>query len=47
MEHLSEFDMLIHYIRGEDNTIAGALSYLPPDPSKILTKDVDVADSPL
>jgi hypothetical protein len=39
--------MSIHYICGEDNTIADALSHLPPDPSEILTEDVDVTDAPL
>ena len=45
MEHLSQFDMSIHYIRGEDNTVADALSRLPPDDSEIATEDIDVADS--
>jgi hypothetical protein len=45
MEHLSEFDMSIHYICGEDNTVADALSRLPPDDSEIATEDIDVADS--
>jgi hypothetical protein len=50
MEHLSQFDMSIHYIRGEDNTVADTLSRLPPDIpdlSEGATEDVDVADSPL
>jgi hypothetical protein len=47
MEHLSQFDMSIHYICGEDNTVANVLSHLPPDASEILTEDVDGADSPL
>jgi hypothetical protein len=47
MEHLFQFDMSIHYIHGEDNTVADALSRLPPDHSEILTKDVDVTDAPL
>jgi hypothetical protein len=47
MEHLSQFDMSIHYIRSEDNTVADAPPCLPPDASETLTEDVDVADSPL
>ena len=30
-EFLSQYDMMITYIRGEDNTVADALSHLPPD----------------
>jgi len=30
-EFLSPYDMTIIYIRGEDNTVADALSQLPPD----------------
>jgi hypothetical protein len=47
MEHLSQFDMSIHYIRGEDNTVADALSRLPADACESVSEDVDVADSPL
>jgi hypothetical protein len=47
MEHLSQFDMSIHYICGEDNTVADALSRLPADACEIVGKDVDVADSSL
>jgi hypothetical protein len=47
MEHLSQFDMSIHYICGEDNTVADALSRLPPDSNEVAPEDVDVADSPL
>lgn len=32
LEELSQFDMTISYIRGEDNTVADALSRLPDDP---------------
>jgi hypothetical protein len=46
MEHLSQFDMSIHYIWGEDNMVADALSRLPPDNSEVSTEDIDVADSP-
>jgi hypothetical protein len=46
MEHLSQFDMSIHYIRGEDNTMADALSRLPADTCEVVDEDVDVADSP-
>jgi RNase H-like domain found in reverse transcriptase len=47
MEHLSQFDMTIHYIRGEDNTDADALSRMPADTPDELAEDVDVANSPL
>jgi hypothetical protein len=47
MEHLSQFDMTIHYIHGEDNTVADALSHLPDDPCEGEPEDVDVADLPL
>jgi hypothetical protein len=47
MEHLSQFDMSIHYIRGEDNTVADALSHLPMDACETVSDDVDVADPPL
>jgi len=47
MEHLSQFDMNIHYIHGEDNTVADALSCLPEDPSETVSEDVDVSDSPV
>jgi hypothetical protein len=47
MEHLSQFDMTIHYIRGEDNTVADALSRLPCDPHEEEPEDVDIADSPV
>ena len=47
MEHLSKFDMTIHYIHGEDNTVADALSHLPDEPCEELMEDVDVADPPL
>jgi hypothetical protein len=47
MEHLSQFDMSIHYIRGEDNTVADALSRLPLDNAEDAPDDIDVADSPL
>lgn len=44
MEYLSQFDMMIIYIRGEDNTIANALSRMPETPSTNEMEDVDVAD---
>ena len=47
MEHLSQFDMSIHYIRGEDNTVADALSRLPLDSNEDAPEDIDIADSPL
>jgi hypothetical protein len=47
MEHLSRFDMSIHYIRREDNTVADALSRLPADACESVSEDVDIADSPL
>jgi len=47
MEHLSQFDITIHYIRGEDNTVADTLSQLPDDPCEKEPEDVDVADSPV
>jgi hypothetical protein len=47
MEHLSQFDMSIHYICGEDNTVADALSWLPLDNAEDAPDDIDVADSPL
>jgi hypothetical protein len=47
MEYLSQFDMTIHYIRGEDNTVADALSHLPVDTPDVHSDDVYVGDSPL
>lgn len=47
MEHLPQFDMTIYYIRGEDNTVADALSCLPADTPDEPLEDVDVADPPL
>jgi hypothetical protein len=47
MEHLFQFDMTIHYIRGEDNTVADALSHLPCDPHEEESEDVDIANSPV
>jgi hypothetical protein len=47
MEHLSQFDMSIHYIRGEENTVADMLFWLPPDVQEDAPEDIDVADSPL
>jgi hypothetical protein len=47
MEHLSQFNMTIHYIHGEDNTVADALSRLPDNPCEKEPEDVDVADSPV
>lgn len=45
MEHMSQFEMTIVYIQGEDNTIADALSQLP---AKLLDSgacpDIDVTD---
>ncbi len=34
MEEMAQFDMSINYIRGEDNTIADALSRLPDNPTE-------------
>ncbi|EEB88909.1 hypothetical protein MPER_13063 [Moniliophthora perniciosa FA553] len=36
LEELSQFDMTICYIKGEDNTVADALSRLPPDDSETI-----------
>jgi hypothetical protein len=47
MEHLSQFDMTIHYICGEDNTVTDALPRLPDDPSEVESEDIDVTDSPI
>jgi hypothetical protein len=47
MEHLSQFDMYIHYIHSEDNTMADTLSRLPADACESVGEDVDVADSPV
>jgi hypothetical protein len=47
MEHLSQFDMTIHYIHREDNTMADVLSRLPADTPDEPSEDVDVADPPL
>jgi hypothetical protein len=47
MEHLSQFDMTIHYICREDNTVVDALSRLPADTWDEQTEDVDVYDPPL
>ncbi len=41
LEELSQFDMTISYIRGEDNTVADALSRLPDDPDE-LVPDIDM-----
>ncbi len=34
MEEMAQFDMSINYIRGEDNTVADALSRLPDNPTE-------------
>jgi hypothetical protein len=48
MEHLSQFDMTIMYICGEDNTVADALSCLPNDIADTNTcYNVEVSDPPL
>jgi hypothetical protein len=48
MEHLSQFDMTIMYIRGEDNTVADALSQLPNNiPDSDSCSDVEVSDPPI
>jgi len=47
IEHLSQFDMMIHYIHREDNTVADALSHLPADMLDEETEDVDVVDPPV
>jgi hypothetical protein len=39
--------MSIHYICGEDNTVANALSRLPVNASEPIAEDVDIADPPL
>lgn len=44
MEYLSQFDMTIVYIRGEDNTVADALSCMPDVANTDQVEDVDVAD---
>ncbi len=41
MELMSQYDFTINYIRGEDNTIADALSRLPVDPASDPVPDVD------
>lgn len=48
MEHMSQFDMTITYIQGEDNTVADALLRLPANiPDMGACPDVDVANAPL
>jgi hypothetical protein len=37
-EYLSQFDLTFVYIRGEDNTVADALSRLPPEPVTVEEK---------
>lgn len=41
LEELSQFDMNIRYIRGEDNTVADSLSRIPPDESPVTDKELD------
>ncbi len=36
MEEMAQFDMSINYIRGEDNTVADALSRLPDNPTETI-----------
>ncbi len=43
MEEMVQFDMTINYIRGEDNTVADALSCLPDNPAE-LVPDADPAE---
>lgn len=39
--------MNIHYIHGEDNTVADTLLHLPDDPTEVDLEEVDVSDTPL
>ncbi|GLB40626.1 putative retrotransposable element tf2 155 kda protein type 1-like [Lyophyllum shimeji] len=49
MEYLSQYDYTIHYIRGEDNSVADAMSRLPnsykePPPTTMISAIFDVSD---
>lgn len=44
MEYLSQFDMTIMYIHGEDNTVVNALSCMPDLTETNDIDDVDVVD---
>jgi hypothetical protein len=43
MEYLSHYEYLINYIKGEENTVADALSRLPVDERKVSSETVHVA----
>ncbi len=45
LEVMSQFEMTISYIKGEDNCIADALSCLPPDDSPVTDSDPDEISS--
>lgn len=48
MEHMSQLDMTIVYIQGEDNMVVDALSHLPSEmPDSEADTDVEVSDPPL
>ncbi|KIY63633.1 hypothetical protein CYLTODRAFT_316394, partial [Cylindrobasidium torrendii FP15055 ss-10] len=46
LEEISQYDMFINYIRGEDNSVADALSRLPPDDSVVTDEDPEDCNLP-